>query len=127
MSLSIELGREPTLTVSQWERFLGQARHAGASGDSPVAEVMSTGSDDIIHRYRVEIRDQGTLTAREEVTLPARLVQDLLHVVSEVAKSDGDVRGLEGTAGDVVQEAYDLLLVPVLGTNYLHAEEPSDG
>jgi hypothetical protein len=60
------------------------------------------------------------------VTLPARLVQDLLHVVTEVAKSDGDVRGLERMAGDVMQEAYDLLLVPILGTNYLHTEEPSD-
>ncbi len=126
MSLSIELEREPTLTVSQWERFLGQARRAGASGDSTVAEVMSTGSDDIIHSYRVEIRDQETLTAPEQVTLPARLVQDLLHVVTEVAKSDGDVRGLERIAGDVMQETYDLLLVPILGTNYLHSEEPSD-
>jgi hypothetical protein len=37
MNLSIELEREPDLTVVRWERFLGQARRAGASGDTPVA------------------------------------------------------------------------------------------
>ncbi len=48
MNLSIE----PTLTISQWERFLGQARRAGAAGHAPVAEVMCHGCDDIIHSYR---------------------------------------------------------------------------
>jgi hypothetical protein len=92
MNLSIELEREPTLTVSQWERFLGQARRAGAADDTPVAEVMPDGTD-IVCGYRVEIRDPGTVAIPEQVTLPAALVQDLLNVVTEVAKSDGDVRG----------------------------------
>jgi hypothetical protein len=55
MNLSIELEREPTLTVSQWETFLGQARRAGATGGTPVTEVMCHGCDDIVHSYRVEI------------------------------------------------------------------------
>ena len=127
MNLSVELEREPNLTVSQWERFLGQARRAGATGESPVAEVMSTGSDDIIHSYRVEVRDPGTAAAApEQVTLPAALVQDLLNVVSEAAKSDGDVREAVETAKRVVQAAYDNLLVPVLGVNDYWIE-PSDG
>jgi len=117
MNLSIELEREPILTVSRWERFLGQARHAGATGDTPVAEVMSTGSDDIIHRYRVEIRDRGPAAAPEQVTLPAALVQDMLNVVSEVAKSDGDVRQVVEMAKRVMQAGYDNLLIPVLGMN----------
>ena len=126
MNLSVELEREPNLTVSQWERFLGQARRAGATGESPVAEVMCHGSDDIIHNYRVEIRDPGTAAAPEQVTLPSALVQDLLNVVSEVAKGDGDVRGLVGAAQRVVQDTYDNLLVPVLGVNDYWIE-PSDG
>lgn len=125
MNLSVELEREPNLTVSQWERFLGQARRAGATGESPVAEVMCHGSDDIIHSYRVEIRDPGTAAAPEQVTLPSALVQDLLNVVSEVAKSDGDVREAVETAQRVAQAAYDNLLVPVLGLNDYWIE-PSD-
>jgi hypothetical protein len=117
MNLSIELEREPGLTVSQWESFLGQGRRAGATGDSPVAEVMSTGSDDIIYSYRVEIRDPGPAAAPEQVTLPASLVQDMLNVVSEVAKSDGDVRQVVETAKRVMQDGYDNLLVPILGMN----------
>ncbi len=117
MNLSIELEREPGLTVSQWERFLGQARRAGAAGDSPVAEVMSTGSDDIIHSYRVEIRDPEPTASPEQVTLPAALVQDMLNVVSEVAKSDGDVRQVVELAKRVMQAGYDDLLVPILGMN----------
>ncbi len=117
MNLSIELEREPDLTVSHWERFLRQARRAGATGDTPVAEVMSTGSDDIIHSYRVEIRDPGRAAAPEQVTLPAALVQDMLNVVSEVAKSDGDVREVVEMAKRVMQAGYDNLLVPILGMN----------
>ncbi len=125
MNLSVELEREPDLTVSQWERFLGQARRAGASGDTPVAEVMSTGSDDIINSYRVEIRDP-VKAAPEQVTLPAVLVQDMLNVVTEVAKSDGNVRDAVEMAQRVAQAAYDNLLTPVLGLNDYWIE-PTDG
>jgi hypothetical protein len=124
MNLSIELEREPGLTVSQWERFLGQARRSGATSDTPVAEVTPDGTD-IVCGYRVEIRDPGTDAAPEQVTLPAALVQDLLNVVTEVAKSDGDVRGLVDGAQSAMQAAYDHLLVPVLGTNDYWLE-PSD-
>jgi hypothetical protein len=126
MNLSVELEREPNLTVSQWERFLAQARRAGASGDTPVAEVMSTGSDDIIHSYRVEIRDPATAVAPEQVTLPAALVQDMLNLLGEVAKSHGEVPEIVEGAKHVAQTAYDNLLVPVLGVN-TYWIEPSDG
>jgi hypothetical protein len=124
MNLSVELEREPTLTVSQWERFLGQARRAGATGDTPVAEIIPDGTD-IVCGYRVEIRDPGTARAPEQVTLPAELVQDMLNMVTEVAKSDGDVRGLVEIAQRVMQEAHDQLLIPVLGLN-TYWIEPSD-
>ena len=117
MNLSVELEREPDLTVSQWEKFLGQARRAGATGETAVAEVMCHGSDDIIHSYRVEIRDPVKAAPPELVTLPAGLVQDILNMVGEVAKGDGDVRGLVEPAKRLLQDAYDNLLVPVLGLN----------
>jgi hypothetical protein len=126
MNLSIELEREPDLTISHWEKFLEQARRAGATGDTPVAEVMCTGSDDIINSYRVEIRDPVKAATPDLVTLPAALVQDMLNVVSEVAKSDGDVRDTVEMAKRVTQAAYDNLLVPVLGLNEYWIE-PSDG
>jgi hypothetical protein len=125
MNLSIELEREPTLTVSQWERFLGQARRAGASGDTPVAEVIPDGTD-IVCGYRVEIRDPGPARAPEQVTLPAALVQDMLNLVAEVAKGDGDARELVDGAKRVMQDAHDNLLIPVLGVNDYWIE-PSDG
>jgi len=125
MNLSVELEREPDLTVSQWERFLAQARRAGASGDTPVAEVMSTGSDDIINSYRVEIRDP-VKAAPEQVTLPAALVQDMLNLLGEVAKSHGEVPEIVEGAKRIAQAAYDNLLVPVLGMNDYWIE-PSDG
>jgi hypothetical protein len=124
MNLSVELEREPNLTVSQWERFLSQARRAAATDESPVAELMSTGSDDIIHSYRVEIRDPGA-AAPEQVTLPAALVQDMLNLLGEVAKSHGEVPEIVEGAKHVAQAAYDNLLVPVLGLN-TYWIEPSD-
>jgi hypothetical protein len=125
MNLSVELEREPDLTVSQWERFLAQARRAGASGDTLVAEVIPDGTD-VVCGYRVEIHDPEPAAAPEQVTLPAALIQDLLNVVTEVAKSDGDVRGLVEGAQRAMQATYDLLLVPVLGLNDYWIE-PSDG
>ena len=125
MDLSVELEREPGLTVSQWERFLGQARRAGATSDTPVAEVMATQSDEIICSYRVEIHEPGSVAAPEQVTLPAGLVQDMLNLVTEVAKGDGDARELVEGAKRVMQDAYDNLLIPVLGVNDYWIE-PSD-
>jgi hypothetical protein len=124
MNLSVEMEREPDLTVSQRERFLGQARRAGAADDTPVAEVMPDGTD-VVCGYRVEIRDPGTARAPEQVTLPAELVQDMLNLVTEVAKGDGDARELVEGAKRVMQDAYDNLLTPVLGVN-TYWIEPSD-
>ena len=124
MNLSVELEREPDLTVSQWEKFLGQARRAGATSDTPVAEVIPDGTD-VVCGYRVEIRDPGTARAPEQVTLPAALVQDMLNLVTEVAKGDGDARELVEGAKRVMQDAYDNLLTPVLGVN-TYWIEPSD-
>lgn len=116
MSLAVEFEREPSMTVSQWERFLRQARQAGAGDDTSVTEVMCTGSDEIIHSYRVEVSERNN-GEPEAVSLPVWLVHDLLSVVSEVAKSDGDVRGMESGAQTALQNAYDHLLRPVLGEN----------
>jgi hypothetical protein len=109
------LERDENLMVGQWETFLRQARRAGASDDTPVAEVMHDGTD-VLCAYRVAVTDsQGA--APEQVTIPASLVHDLLSVVAEVAKSDGDVRGLESGAQTALQSTYDYLLAPVLGGN----------
>ncbi|MHB1592783.1 MAG: hypothetical protein ACYCO9_00405 [Streptosporangiaceae bacterium] len=121
MNLAVEMVREPGMTVCQWERFLHQARQAGAADDAPVAEVMSTGDDEIIHSYRVEVSgDRGA--AAELVSLPVSLVHDLLFIVGEVAKSDGDVRGLVAGAETTLHSAHDHLLVPVLGENPFRAD-----
>ncbi len=116
MSLAIELERNDNLTVSQWEGFLQQARRAGAADDTLVAEVMATGSDEIIHSYRVEVPEAHSAQP-EKVTLPVWLVHDLLSVVRRVATSDGDVRGLPPDAQTTLQNALDHLLQPVLGEN----------
>jgi hypothetical protein len=125
MNLSIELEREPGLTVSQWERFLEQARRAGATSDTPVVEVIPDGTD-VVCGYRVEIRDPETAAAPEQVTLPAELVQDMLNLVGEVAKSNGDVREIVEGAQGLLQVAHDNLLAPVLGVN-TYWIEPTDG
>jgi hypothetical protein len=124
MGLSVELDRDEKLTVGQWEAFLRQARQAGAADGTPVAEVMPDGTD-ILCAYRVEIPDGGP-AAPEQVTLPTWLVHDLLSVVSVVAQSDGDVRGLESGAQKALQSTYDHLLTPVLGENpYSKPDEPA--
>ena len=126
MKLAVELAREPAMTLSQWERFLRQARQAGATGDSPVAEIMSTGDDEIIHSYRVEVSGEHGATA-ELVSLPVSLVYDLLFIVGEVTKSDGDVRGLVTEAETTLQSAHDHLLIPVLGENPFRADSETSG
>jgi len=114
--LSIELEREESMTVRQWEEFLSLARRAGAADGTVVAEVTADHSEDILCSYRVE-RPDGPVSGPEQVVLPTWLVHDLLSVVKEVATSDGDVRGLETGAKTALQHAYDHLLLPVLGEN----------
>ena len=121
MGLWIELERAVTMTVREWEVFLHHARAAGAADDSRVAEVMSVQSDDIIDSYRIEVQGQRCPTEPDaEVRLPAWLARDLLNVAREVVNSDGDVRGLQASAGLVLQRSYGHLLGPVLG------EDPYD-
>jgi hypothetical protein len=84
----------------------------------------------LLRRHRAALQGQGAhrfgrQRAPEQVTLPAELVQDMLNMVTEVAKSDGDVRGLVEIAQRVMQEAHDQLLIPVLGLN-TYWIEPSD-
>jgi hypothetical protein len=126
LSLSIELERDESLTVRQWEDFLGHARRAGASDDTSVTEVMCAGTD-VLNSYRVEISEERrTGPGPEHVTLPTWLVYDLLSVVTEVAKSDGDVRGLESGAQTALQRTYDYLLRPVLGESPYSSEPTED-
>jgi hypothetical protein len=115
MQVTIELERQDALTVRHWEQFLEQARRAGAIDDTPVAEYMPDGTD-VLCAWRVSLPDSPS-PAPQQVTLPTWLVHDLLSVVRIVAQSDGDVRGLELGAQKALQNAYDHLLLPILGEN----------
>ena len=89
-----------------------------------MAEVIPDGTD-VVCGYRVETRDPAT-AAPEQVTLPATLVQDMLNLLGEVAKSHGEVPEIVEGVKHITQAAYDNLLVPVLGVN-TYWIEPSDG
>jgi hypothetical protein len=115
--ITVELEREDKLTIAQWESFLALARQAGAADDTPVEEVMVPRDDEILAGWRVQAAGPAVAAPDSRVSLPACLVHELLSVVSEVATSDGDVRGLEAGARTAMQRAYDHLLMPVLGDN----------
>lgn len=122
--MRIEFEREDKLPLTRWEEFVRLARQAGAGDDTPVNEVMCDGTTDVLWGFRVELTD-ATSGAPEQVSLPTWLVHDLLRVVTEVAQSDGDVRGLETGARTALANAYDHMLTPVLGASpYNDRDEP---
>jgi hypothetical protein len=114
MDISVEMTHESAIPIKEWETFLAQARRAGATGNTAVAEVFAQGTDDVVIAYRIDVAGADKAVP-EVVTLPATLVQDLLHVASVVATSDGDVRSLQARAQNVVEDVQNHLLEPVLG------------
>jgi hypothetical protein len=115
MNVTVELERDENLTVHQWEQFLLQARRAGASDGTSVDEHTHQGTD-VVVSYQVKVTDSH-VSEPEQIVVPTWLIHDLLSVVTIVAKSDGDVRGLESGAQKALQTAYDYLLLPILGEN----------
>ena len=115
MNVTVELEYDEQLTVRQWEQFLLKARHAGANDETLVDEHRHQGTD-VIVSYQVKVTGSD-VNEPEHVVVPTWLIHDLLSVVTIVAESDGDVRGLESGAQKALQTAYDYLLLPVLGAN----------
>jgi hypothetical protein len=115
--MRIEFEREDKLPLAKWEEFVRLARQAGAGDDTPVDEVMCDGSSDVLRGWRVELSEDTDTGEPGKVTLPAFIVQELMHVAKTVAESDGDVRGLEDHARTVLDFTYEHLLKPVLGEN----------
>jgi hypothetical protein len=124
MNVTVELERDEQLTVRQWEQFLLQARRAGAKDETPVDEHLHEGTD-VVVSYQVKVTDSG-VAEPEHVVVPTWLIHDLLSVVTIVAESDGDVRGLESGAQKALQAAYDYLLLPILGENPYSAANESE-
>ena len=122
--MTVELERNERLTVGQWEQFLLQARRAGADDETLVDEHVHQGTD-VVGSYQVTVTDPDT-TEPQHVMVPTWLIHDLLSVVTIVAESDGDVRGLESGAQKALQTAYDYLLLPILGENPYSAASESD-
>jgi DNA-binding Lrp family transcriptional regulator len=107
-------------TIGEWARFLAVARAAGASENSVIEEVTAWQDDGILTGYKVAT-DQEDSEARpgELVTIPADILEDLLHVARQVAQSDGDVRGLEGmegSAGHALTSYAEHVMRPVAGS-----------
>lgn len=123
MNVTVELEREEQLTVRRWEQFLLQARRAGANDETPIDEHTHQGAD-VVVSYQIKVTDSD-VSEPEHVVVPTWLVHDLLSVVTIVAESDGDVRGLESGAQKALQTAYDYLLLPVLGENPYSAANES--
>jgi hypothetical protein len=124
MNVTVELERDEQLTVRQWEQFLLQARRAGAGDETTVNEHMHEGTD-VVVSYQIKVTD-SVAAEPEHVVVPTWLIHDLLSVVTIVAESDGDVRGLESGAQKARQATYDYLLEPILGENPYTADSESE-
>jgi hypothetical protein len=80
---------------------------------------------DVVVSYQIKVTDSDAAEP-EHVVVPTWLIHDLLSVVTIVAESDGDVRGLESGAQKARQATYDYLLEPILGENPYTADSESD-
>jgi len=126
----VRLDYKDSHTIAEWERFLALARHAGAQDDAQVGIAADPRyGDDALDAYVIETEDDpdATETAPETVTVPARLVHDLLYVVRTVAQGDGDARGLVEPAKEVLETSTEYLLRPVLGRDPYQVPRSDDG
>jgi DNA-binding Lrp family transcriptional regulator len=102
--MHVQMERHDGTTIGEWTRFLAVARAAGATEVSVVEEVAAWQDDGILTGYKVATSEANSeAEAGELVTIPAGILEDLLYVARQVARSDGDVRGLEGMEGSAEQ------------------------
>lgn len=84
MTSRVELDLPPagdSLPLSDLERFVEHARHAGAVAETPVIAVAADQDPDMTIALRVEF---------DSVTTERADLGDLLHLLAEIERNDGD-------------------------------------
>ena len=128
--MHVEMDRHDGTTIGEWTRFLVVARAAGATEGSVVEEVTAWQDDGILTGYKVAAGEADSEAGPGElVTIPADILEDLLYVARQVARSDGDVRGLEGMegrAGQALNSYAEHVMRPVAGSRLTAVWEGED-
>ena len=117
MKLTVQMDRKDEIPLAEWEEFLANARRAGAADDTPVAEDYDEEDPRTPSGFVITVEQAEPRVSPENVVLPTDLVHDLIHVVTAVASSDGDVRGLEDTAKQALDHVNEYFRKPALGPN----------
>ena len=123
MKITVHLERQDTIPIAEWEQFLAQGRRAGASDSALVADEYDERHPDMSHGWMIEVEQTTPAHRPENVTLPTRLLHNLLYVATQVANSDGDVRGLVEPAKETVDQVNEHYRRIPLGPNPWRSED----
>jgi hypothetical protein len=118
--MQFRMSRKDNIPLPQWEEFLVAARRAGATADTTVDEEIDPLDPEQMIGYTIDVtpgEDDEDDEGPASVTVPADILHGLLFVTRQVASSEGDVRGLEGSAQRIIAEFNEHFLTPVLGPN----------
>ena len=119
MKITMQMDRQYEIPVVEWEEFLAHARRAGAADDTPVTEDYGEDDPRTPSGFVITVEQGEPSATPENVLLPTGLVHDLIHIATVVAESDGDVRGLETTAKDILDHVNEYFRKPALGPESL--------
>jgi hypothetical protein len=127
MDLAVHMQRKDMMTIADWEEFFAHARRLGASSSSPVDGDYD---DDDPYRpkgWTIEADKTGSTNGPDTVSLPTGLVHDLIHVLTALAESDGDVRAIMRTAQEAVAELNEHFRTLALGPSPWQPEGSGHG
>ena len=115
--MQLRMYRKDNIPLTEWEEFLIAARRAGATTDTTVDEEPDPLDPEQMIGYTIDVTPDEDYEGPDSVTIPADILHGLLFITRQVASSDGDVRGLEGSAQKILVEFNEHFLAPVLGPN----------
>jgi hypothetical protein len=115
--MQFRMSRKDNIPLIDWEEFLVAARRAGATADTTVDEEPDPLDPEQMIGYTIDVTPDADYEGPDSVTVPADVLHGLLFITRQVASSDGDVRGLEGSAQRIIAEFNEHFLTPALGPN----------
>jgi hypothetical protein len=113
--MQIRMDKLDAIPIRDWEEFLATARRVGATDTALVEEEVYPPDSDA-RWFKIDAQPvEGHRARPETIEVRAHVLHDLLYVTRAVARSDGNVCGLESVARKIMEEFNELFLERVLG------------
>jgi hypothetical protein len=109
MTIRIELLWDQKTTVGEVEKFIAQARVAGADAATVIEDITHDQDPQLTLGWRIEAPGDGHGVA-PALTLPYRLMWNVHTMLKTIASGDGDVRGLQESVGELEGRLWEQLM-----------------